>query len=137
MIHNVPILWKEVNVCHHSLYMYDPICTTYDVTSTLYDITPLYVWRQVRYIKDHIYYIWPHVHCICVITPTVSISQPPCVWYLIQYTCDILSTIFMTSYPLCITTQHCVLLIPHSAYVWHHLHYWWYHIHSITPIHGF
>ena len=26
--HNVPILWKEVNVCHHSLYMYDTICTT-------------------------------------------------------------------------------------------------------------
>ena len=41
----------------------------------------------------------------------------------------------MTSYPLCMTTQHCVLLIPHSAYVWHHLHYRWYHIHSVTPNH--
>ena len=54
-------------------------------------------------------------------------------WYHIQYTCDILSTIFMTSYPLCKTTHHGVLLIPHSAYVWHHLHYRWYHFHSITP----
>ena len=42
--------WKEVNVCHHSLYMCDTICTTYDITSTLYDITPLYLWRQVHYI---------------------------------------------------------------------------------------
>ena len=64
------------------------------------------------------------------------ISQPPYVWYHIQYTCDIISTIFMTSYPLCMTRQHWVLLIPHSAYVWHHLHYRWYHIHSVTPNHS-
>ena len=48
--HNVPILWKEVNVCHHSIYLYDTIRTTYDITSTLYEITPLYLWRQVEYI---------------------------------------------------------------------------------------
>ena len=47
---NVAILWQEVNVSHHSLYMYDTMCTTYDITSTLYDITPLYLWRQVHYI---------------------------------------------------------------------------------------
>ena len=63
------------------------------------------------------------------------ISQPPYVWSHIKYTCDILSTIFMTSYPLCMTTQHCVLLISHSAYVGCHLHYRWYHIHSISPNH--
>ena len=34
--HNVPIFWKLVNVCHHSLYIYDTICNTYDITSTLY-----------------------------------------------------------------------------------------------------
>ena len=39
--HNITIIRKEVNVCHHSLYMYDTICTTYDITSTLYDFTPL------------------------------------------------------------------------------------------------
>ena len=64
------------------------------------------------------------------------ISQPPHIWYHIQYTCGILSTIFMTSHPLCMTTQHCVLLIWHSAYVWHNLYYRWYHIHSITPNHS-
>ena len=40
--HNVLILWKEVNVCHHSMYLYDTICTTYDIISTVYEITPLY-----------------------------------------------------------------------------------------------
>ena len=64
------------------------------------------------------------------------ISQPPYVWSHILYTCDILSTIFMTSYPLCMTTQHCVCLIPHSEYVWHHLHYRLYHLNSITPNHS-
>ena len=59
------------------------------------------------------------------------ISQPPYVWSHIKYTCDILSTIFI-SYTLCMTTQHFVWLIPHSAYVWHHLHYTWYNIHSIS-----
>ena len=48
--HNVPTLWKEVKVCHHSLYMYDTICTTYDITSMLYGITPLHLWCQVHYI---------------------------------------------------------------------------------------
>ena len=80
--------------------------------------------------------MWPYVHCICVITPTLSmISQPPYIWYHIWYTSDILPTIYMISYPLCMTTKHCVLLIPHTAYLWHHLHYRWYQIHSNTPNH--
>ena len=41
----------------------------------------------------------------------------------------------MTSYPQCMTSQHCVSLIPHSAYIWHHLHFRWHHIHSVTPNH--
>ena len=64
------------------------------------------------------------------------ISQPPYVWSHIQYTCDILSTIFMTSYSLCMTTQDCVILIPPLTCMWHHLHYRWYHIRSITPNHS-
>ena len=117
--------------------MYEITCNTFDITSTLYDITPLYLWHHVHSIWHHIHYIWPHVHCICVITPTLQmISQPIYVWYYIQYTCDILSTIFMTSYPVCMTLHHCVLIKPHSAYVWQHLHYRWHHIHSITRNHN-
>ena len=44
-----------------------------------------------------------------------------------------LSTIFLTSYPLCLTTQPWVLITPHLAYVWHHLCYSRCHIHSIAP----
>ena len=49
---------------------------------------------------------------------------------------DIMSTILMTSYPLCMTTQPCVLITPHSAYVSHHLHYRICDIHSITSSHN-
>ena len=45
---------------------------------------------------------------------------------------DILSTLFMTSFPLCMISQSSVLITLHSAYVWHHLHYRRHHIHSIT-----
>ena len=48
----------------------------------------------------------------------------------------ILSTIFMTSSPLCMRSQPCVWITPHSAYVWHNLHYRIHHIHSITPSHN-
>ena len=134
---NVSILSNPVYVWHHLHYMYEIICNTYDITSTLYDIAPLYLWHQVHYIWHHIHYIRPHIHCFCVITPTLSmISQPLYVRYHNQYTCDILSTIFMTSYPLCKTSKHCVLMTPHSAYVWHHLHDRWHHIHSITTDHS-
>ena len=48
--------------------------------------------------------MWPYVHCICATTPNLSmISQPPYIWYHIRYTCDSLPTIFMISYPLCMT----------------------------------
>ena len=46
---------------------------------------------------------------------------------------DILSTIFMISYPLCMKSQPCVLITPHSTYLWHHFCYRRRHIHSITP----
>ena len=63
-------------------------------------------------------------------------SHPLYVRYHIQCTCDILSTIFMTSSPVCMTSKHCVLTTPHAAYVWHHLHCRWHHIHSITTDHS-
>ena len=50
--------------------------------------------------------------------------------------CDIISTLFMISYPLCMTSQTCALMTPHSAYVWHHLRYKRRHIHSITANHS-
>ena len=106
------------------------VCIIQDITAWLFDLTPPFGGHHTHYIRHRVY-------CICVITPTLSmISQPIYVWYHIQYMWDILSTIFMTSYPLCMTTQPCVLITPHSAHVWYHLHYRKHHIHSITPSHN-
>ena len=98
-------------------------CIIQDITSSLFDLkTPFW--------GHHTYYIINHVHCICVITPTLSmISQPLYIWYHFQYMGENLSTIFLTSYPLCLTTQPWVLITPHLAYVWHHLCYSRCHIH--------
>ena len=103
------------------------VCIIQDITASLFYLKPPF-WGH------HTHYIRHGVHCICVITPALSmISQPPYVWYHIQYMWDILFTIFMTSYPLCMTSQPSVLITPHSEYAWHHLHYRRRHIHSITP----
>ena len=56
--HKVPMLWREVYLCHHSLYIYDTICTAFGITSTLYDITPCYD---------------IHTNCIHVITPRTPV----------------------------------------------------------------
>ena len=97
-----------------------------DLTSSLLNLKPPF-WGP------HTHYIRHRVHCISVITRTLSmIPQPLYVWYHIMYMWDILSTIFMTLYPLRMTAQPSVLITPHSAYVWHHLHYRRHHIHSIT-----
>ena len=110
--------------------MWGIVCIIQDITSSVFDLKPPFGGHHTHYIRHHVY-------CICVITPTLSvISQPLYVWYHIQYMWDILSTIFMTSYPICMTTQTCVLIKPHSAHVWHHLHYRRRHIHSITPSHS-
>ena len=106
------------------------VCIIQGIRASLFDHKPPF-WGH------HTHYIIHRVHCICVITPALSmISQPLYVWYHIQYMWDILSTIFMTSYPLCMTSQPCVLITPHSAYVWHHLRYRSRHIHSITQSHN-
>ena len=106
------------------------VCIIKDITSSLSDLKPSFSGHHTHYIRHR-------VHCICDITPTLSmISQPLYVWYHIQYMWDILSTIFMTLYPLCMRSQHWMLIMPHSAYVWHHWCYRSRHIHYITPSHN-
>ena len=81
------------------------------------------------YLTSYPLYLCNHTHSISDITATLCmISHTVHMWHP--------TTIFMTSYPVCMTTQHCVLLIPHSTYGWHTLNYRWYHIHSITPNHS-
>ena len=106
------------------------ICIIQDITASLFDLkSPLWGY--------HSHSISHRVYCIGFITTTLSmLSQPLYVWYHIQYIWDMLSTIFMTSDPLRMTTWPCELIAPHSAYVWHHLCYIRCHIHSITPSHN-
>ena len=106
------------------------ICIIQDITASLFDLKSPF-WGYHSHSISH------RVYCIGFITTTLSmLSQPLYVWYHIQYKWDMLSTIFMTSDPLRMTTWPCELIAPHSAYVWHHLCYIRCHIHSITPSHN-
>ena len=72
------------------------VCIIQDITSSLFDLKPPF-WGH------HTHYIRHRVHCICVITTTLSmISQPLYVWYHIS-----------------ICETFCLL------YLWHHTHYVW------------
>ena len=109
-----------LNMTSHPLFM-----TSHDFIKTS---SPLYQTSNPLYLTSR-------PLCLCYHPTLRMISQPLYVSYHSQYTCDTLSTLFMTSYPQYMTSQHCVLLIPHSAYIWTHWHFRWHHIQSITPNH--
>ena len=97
---------------HH--FIYDVKSTMSNITSSLSDLcTP---------------YLCNHTH-------SIMISQKPYVWSHIQYTCDILFTIW---YHILYVWQHKTLCGWYHTrhYVWYHLHYRCYHIHSFTPNHS-
>ena len=82
-----------------------------EITSPHFDLKPPFWGHHTQYIRHR-------VHCICVITPALSmISQPLYVWYHIKYICDILSTIFMTSYPLYMQ-QNTLSWLHHTRYMY-------------------
>ena len=95
--------------------MYDitaTICmTSYALHMTshpLFNITPLYVSHQVHYIV-------PHIHCICVITPTLSMILQP----LYGCICVITPTLSMN-----ITAT--LWMISHPVIMWRPIHYIYY-----------
>ena len=99
------VITPTVQVTSHPLFLWHDtrhkcgiVCIIQDITSSLFDLKSQCWGHNTHCIRYR-------VHCICVITPTLSmISQPLYVWYCIQYRWDILSTIFMTSYQLCMTS---------------------------------
>ena len=130
----------------HPLFMIPHHCS-YHITSTECMIS------HTLYMTSH---TWQH-NIISAISPTISdtistvsvSSHPLYVRYHIQCTCDILSTIFMTSDPVCMTSQHCVdattigicmtsFVLQMTSHPFYHTkpHYLWRHIHfrhDITP----
>ena len=71
---NVPIFWKEVNVCHHSLYIYDTICNTCDITSTLAENIPLFLCHGTNSVYDIICIIYDVTHIVCMTNPALYLT---------------------------------------------------------------
>ena len=133
---------KEVNVCHHSLYKYDTICTTYDITSTLADNTPLFLCHGTNSVYDIICIIYDVTHTVCMTKQALYLT-----WNTLKLTS---LPLHMSSHPL-FWRHHTYSVRYHRwhtyAIIWfihdmistlyNNLYYLWYHmhyIHSITRI---
>ena len=114
----------------------------YDTTNTLFMTSDLLCMTSHPFFRTSHHFMYDIKSTVCFLTSTASVSSHPTYWwhhsqYMEGITCSI-SVIsyplcFLTKYPLSMTSQHSVLMSPHSAYVWHPLHCRWHPIHSITP----
>ena len=129
--------------------MFYDITYTEFMTSDLLSVTSYPLFRTSHHfmyvIKSHC--ICPHVHCICDITPNLSMtSQQLHGRYYRQCICDNISPMFLTKYPLCMTSHtirvhhiqyacyhNCLghytplWITSHPVYLWHHIQYVRYH----------
>ena len=108
--HCTHYVWYHNPRCwlHHTLHMYDIICTTEDVTSTL----PL---QATTFMTSHPLQAWHHTccvrhctSCIFVITTSTLISHP------LLY--DIMPTTCVTSYAPYITSYPILMSLHYSTY---------------------
>ena len=107
----VPIFWKEVNVCHHSLYIYDTICNTYDITSTLADNTPLFLCHGTNSVYDIICIIYDVTHTVCMRNPALYMT-----WNTLKLTS---LPLHMSSHPL-FWTHHTYSVRYHRCHMYSH-----------------
>ena len=92
-----------MNVCYHSLYMYDSICNTYDITSTLYVFTPLKLSHYIHCTHDITHPIYDITH-----KAIRTLYQPSAPLYLTLhplYLCHQNQGISYTTPTLCMTSQ--------------------------------
>ena len=130
-------------LCHHTQWI------NFIKSSVCMTSQSLCVWHHMQYMWHHMHNLGCHI-TLCMtsgplyltsvsvhlchhsnpiddITATICMTSCPVyVWHHFRYTYDIISTNYMTS-------QTSVLMVQHSAYVWHALHCRWQCNHSITP----
>ena len=92
-----------MNVCHHSLYMYDSICNTYDIISTLYDFTPFKLSHYINCTHDITHQIYDITH---MVIRTLYLPSVPLYLTLHPlYLCHETHGISYTTPTLCMTSQ--------------------------------
>ena len=107
---NIPILWKALNVCHHSLYMYGTVCTTYDITYTIFDIV------STLCLSPNPLCWWYHCKSIYEIASSIYVN-------IISIVYNKIFTIFVPSHPLYLFLTPTLSMISHPLYIWHCTHY--------------
>ena len=131
--------------------MYDITFSMRDITWILYDVTPIYVRYHLQYFYDVIsniymispvllswkhkeytwhltHHIWHHSHCICVVTPALSMPSQQLrksshfahVWHHTQTTSHHIHTLWH---------QWSCFMKSQTLHSWHQISCLWHHIH--------
>ena len=95
-------------LCHHTQWI------NFIKSSVCMTSQPLCVWHYMQYMWHHMHsldvtslYVWHQVHSIWPQFQWISVITPPYWWYHSHYMYDLMSSIYVTSYPL---------------YLWHNIH---------------
>ena len=119
------------------------VLSIFGITNTAFMTSDILYMTSHPFFRTSHHFMYDIKSTVSDLTSTVSVSShPPYRWHHSHYMDGITSSISVISYPLffwhplSMTSQHSVLMSPHSAYVWHTLHCRWHHIHSITPNHS-
>ena len=125
--HSVCVTSHEHFMISHP-YRYDITSSVFMTSYPIYMISPILLsWKHNEYTWHLIDYIWHHSHCICVVTPSLSIpskqlwksSHLAHVWH---HTLHHIHTLWH---------QYLVFMTPQTLHSWHQISSIWHHIHSL------
>ena len=102
--------WLSKHVCHHSLYMYGTVCTTYDITYTIFDIV------STLCLSPNPLCWWYYCKSIYEISSSIYVN-------IISIVYNKIFTIFVPSHPLYLFLTPTLSMISHPLYIWHCTHY--------------
>ena len=105
--HHTHYVWKHNPVCwlHHTLHMYDMICTTEDVTSTLSRQATIFMISHPIQAYHHSPCIRHRTNCIFVIT-TSPLKSHPLIYDITPTICVTSYALYITSYPLLMSSYY-------------------------------
>ena len=146
--YHIHYVWQHNIVCcwYHTQHMCDIICTTDDITYTLTHQTTVFMMSHPLRAWHHNHRIKHRTHCVFVITTSPMISYP-LFFDIIPTICVTSYELYITSYPMLMSSHYCNYDITASVYettsnmratytlnMWHHSHYLCHHTHCIDNI---
>ena len=148
LLHPLSVWLYTLYVWHHIQYAWHHMNTLWHHTCIGMTSHPVYLWHHIQYIFQYIWYhpycfmkksdytshlthcIWHHRHCICVVTPALSMPSQKLwkssnwaqVWHHTHPTSHQIQTLWH---------QSSVFRTSQALHSWHQISYIWHHIHGL------